>query len=101
MRTLLKCDPVTVVILLILGLGGGFALGYFTAPKEINEYQYITQQQTQMQAQGQMTVTVVDGKALQSVTIQLEGMTNIRFLTVSNGVTNVASNDIMMDIKKK
>jgi hypothetical protein len=97
----LKCDVILIIIFFIIGAGGGFSLGYVSAPKEMVNIQNIEQTQIQTQAQGQITVNVLDGKAFQSVTVQLEGVTNIRFLTVSNGMTNLATNEVMMEYLKR
>jgi hypothetical protein len=84
----LKCDVILIIIFFIIGAGGGFSLGYVSAPKEIVNIQNIEQTQIQTQAQGQVTVTVVGGRELQMVQVQLDSLTNIEVLTVTNGVTN-------------
>ncbi|NPV00697.1 MAG: hypothetical protein HPY53_04870 [Brevinematales bacterium] len=84
----LKCDVILIIIFFIIGAGGGFSLGYVSAPKEITNIQNIEQTQIQTQAQGQVTVTVAGGRELQSVQVQLDSLTNITVLTVTNGVTN-------------
>jgi len=85
----LKCDVILLIIFFIIGAGGGFTLGYVSAPKEITNIQNIEQTQIQTQAQGQVQITVIDGRKLQSVSVQIDGLTNIEVITVTNGATNV------------
>lgn len=88
MPTKLNCDPITIIIIIVLSLGVGFTGGWFTSPKEINQYQYIeqTQIQTQYQAQGQ--ITIVGTRETKSVQVEISGVTNIQVFAVTNGVTN-------------
>lgn len=86
--TTLKCDVILIIIFFIIGAGGGFTLGYVSAPKEITQVQNIEQHQVQYQMQGQVQVTVAGGRELKSVMVQVDKLTNVNVLIITNGVTN-------------
>jgi len=89
-RTVLSCDPITIVIIVILLLFGGGVGGYVirgeVAPKTV--VNNIEQTQIQMQSQLQSTVNVIDGKNVKTVDLQIDGMTNVSVYISTNGVTN-------------
>lgn len=84
----LKCDITVLIIIFVLSFLGGGVAGYFIAPKEINQYQYITQNQSQNQMQFQSQITIAGRHKVQTLQIEIEGMTNIIVTTITNGITN-------------
>lgn len=93
MRTTLRLDPVSIVlvVLLIAGSGtGGFFLGKAVTEKEIyNSYTTeIENKQIQNAIQVQSTVDIVNGNDIRHITLNIESITNIEVLIVSNGITN-------------
>lgn len=110
-RTVLSCEPVTIVIIVILLLFGGGVGGYVirgeVAPKTVNQNQYIlTVASANALASANNITVVLDGKIIKSISLAYDGITNLEVLLITNGITNWLENetqlpdDVQKEIKK-
>jgi hypothetical protein len=83
---------VEAIIAILIAFGGGVVVGNVTAPKEVNEYQYIEQTQSQNQMQMQSVITVTGRDSVKTFQLEIDGLTNIILTTITNGVTNILTN---------
>ncbi len=85
----LQCGPITVIIIALLCLAGGFGLGKVTQPITIN--QISNSQSTSISTSASMSgsILVNNERRVDAVVINMNSTTNIQVITISNGVTNV------------
>ncbi len=88
----LNCGVVAVVLVGLLCLGGGFAIGKMTQPVTIikNSESHSYSSADSISVSG--TITVNNDGTFGIVSIDMDNLTNISVTTVSNGVTNYSTN---------
>ncbi len=90
----MQCGVLAVVLIGLLCLGGGFAIGKMTQPITIinksESHSYSSADSISVSG----TITVNNDGTFGIVSIDMDNLTNISVTTVSNGVTNFSTNYI-------
>ncbi len=90
----LQCGVVAIILVGLLCLGGGFAIGKMTQPITIinksESHSYSSSDSISVSG----TITVNNDGTFGIVSIDMDQITNIMVTTVSNGVTNKSTNYI-------
>ncbi|OHD60819.1 MAG: hypothetical protein A2014_05880 [Spirochaetes bacterium GWF1_49_6] len=93
-------DILLAIILLLGGGAGGFFLGQATAPKVINNITEIHNINNNSAISMSAAIDVEDGGVHRFLVFQIDGLTNIQIMTVTNGQTNMLTNYTMSGVKK-
>lgn len=89
----LKCSGVVIFLLILLGFGGGFALGKATQPITVNNISKSTSISEANSYAISGTITVLNPNGTRgTVIVKIKSVTNIKAFAVSNGITNVITN---------
>lgn len=82
-----------VIICIILAFGGGGVVGWVVSPKEIKNITKIENTQSVNTIAIAANIDIEDGGVHRYITIDLDGITNIEVLTITNGETNIKARD--------
>jgi len=97
-------EIIVIIVLVLGGFGGGVAVGQATAPKEIVQNQYIvTSANANALASANNITVVLDGKLVKSISLAYDGITNLKVLLITNGITNWLENETQLppDVQKE
>ena len=93
----LNCSGIVIFLLILLGFGGGFAVGKATQPITINN---ISKSKSISEANSYAiagNINVINSKHVKgSLIIKLKGITNIKVYNISNNITNILTNNVAM-----
>lgn len=81
-------NTVLIIVAIILSFGGGVFVGNKTAPKEIKHITYIENKTSANSYAIAANIDVEDNGVHRYITVSVEGITNIKILTITNGETN-------------
>lgn len=91
MKSKIETGTLGLLLLFLIASAGGFCAGWMAKTTEKNTYvtEYVTQTQNQEQWQAQVNVTAVGGTNFRSVSVALDGRTNVVLKVVTNSYTNL------------
>ena len=85
----LQCSVLVVVLVGVLCMGGGFAIGKATQPITINNISHSESTSISSSASMSGSILVQNDKKIDVIKLNISGVTNLTIVDVTNGVTNI------------